>query len=210
MQNKNISTEKQIQQYRYRSKDCFQGSPNKVCGSAIVPHTLPLAPPSQESNQERKRHPICAQLSPQLKHALKTGSMNVAGNIKYWAVGWTAQQFNLQCMWYKHILAEHEQQNWLKILKIKYVILISSALQSITVLWKNHRTWGQQQNGIQTLFLKTYQVPGAMLNASVTHWVLTDTCFSLVSCFPHSKWSIQSAPSSGFRRVHTCATIITV
>lgn len=44
MQNKNISTEKQIQQYRYRSKDCFQGSPNKVCGSAIVPHTLPLAP----------------------------------------------------------------------------------------------------------------------------------------------------------------------
>lgn len=81
MQNKNISTEKQIQQYRYRSKDCFQGSPNKVCGSAIVPHTLPLAPPARKAT--RKGHPICAQLSPRLKRALKTGSTNVAGNIKY-------------------------------------------------------------------------------------------------------------------------------
>ena len=49
MQNKNISTENQIQQYRYRSKDCFQGSPNKVCGSAIV-HTHFHLPPSQERN----------------------------------------------------------------------------------------------------------------------------------------------------------------
>ena len=125
MQNKKISTENQIQQYLYYSKDCFQFLQIKSVDLPLS-YTHFHSPPSQERNGRKEKDILYVHfkisgnsiIPTWLKHALDTGQMNAAGNIKYWAVGWTDQQLNVQCVWYKHNPAEYEQPSWLKTLKI--------------------------------------------------------------------------------------------
>lgn len=113
-QNKNISTEK-LNTGTFLFREGSLSAFSKSCGLLLYHKHLSAHPPA--GKQRAVENPMCTfyslweQPSSGPKVPLKTGQMKLTENIKYQAVWRGAQEFNLQCVAYKHIPANFEQQN---------------------------------------------------------------------------------------------------